>query len=161
MRFALLGAELLKQDVYSNYSRTCNLRNDLIKEGFGFVGVQNVAGARISQMFLVTGITDENEAKVIAIAKNYGQKALLISNIVGNMEVVLTDENKSKGRTLLGKLKSVDKASASLAQFYIIFDENGQRYYYTTSSTTNRKEQRGKANSSNARIQRSDQTGTL
>lgn len=157
MKFALLGAELLKQDVYSNYSCTSNLRNDLIKEGLSFVGVQNVKGKRTSQLFLVTGITDENEARIIALARNYGQKALLISDNVGNLEVVQTNVNKSNKRTSLGKLKSVSKASASLAQFYIMFEENGKRYYYTTT----KRAKSGNESSTNPRVQGSDQIGTV
>ena len=128
-RFALVGAELPEQDVHSNYERTTSLRNALIKEGFSFVGVQNVSKGRISQMFLVTEITEIVVPQLIAIAKDCGQKALLIADENLNMEVVSTT---SKERKLLGKFKSATKASASLAQFYITFIENGTSYYFVT-----------------------------
>lgn len=126
MKFALIGAELPEQDVHSNYARTCELRNELVKKGLTFVGVQNISSTKKCQLFFVT-ISDETE--VIALAKEFGQKAVLISDENRSMEAVST---KSNGRTSLGRFQAVTKAAAEKAKFHITFQEDGKTYYYVT-----------------------------
>lgn len=127
MKFALIGAELRGLDVHANYERTCELRNELIKRGLSFVGVQNVVKTRKHQMFLVE-TTDETEVSLIATI--FGQKAILISDEANNTEAVST-QNSTKRRAL-GKLVAVTKAEAISAKFHITFQEQGKDYYYVT-----------------------------
>lgn len=126
MKFAILGAELRTLDVHSNYSRTCELRNELVKKGLAFVGVQNISSTNKCQLFLVT---TNDESEIISLAKHFGQKAVLISDSDNNMEVVST---KSNGRTFLGKFEAVSLQTAKAAKFYITFQEDGKDYYFVT-----------------------------
>jgi hypothetical protein len=125
--FAIIGAELRGLDVYANYNRTSELRADLIKLGLSFVGVSNISKGVKSQLFIVTEI---DEGRAIALARRHGQKAALISDELGNIEVVST---KSKGRTKLGKFKPVSsKDIAARAAFYVTFVEDGQERFFIT-----------------------------
>lgn len=126
MKFALIGAELAEHDVHTNYSRTCELRNELVKKGLAFEGVQNISSTKKYQLFLVSA---SDELEIISLAKRFGQKAVLISDEDNNMEVVST---KSNGRTFLGKFEAVDKKAAESSKFYITFQDFGKTYYYVT-----------------------------
>lgn len=127
MKFALIGAELKGLDVHSNYQRTCELRNELIKNGLLFVGVQNIASNTKSQLFL---IVTSDETQVSLIAKKFEQKAILIADEENNTEVVLV--KSSKERKTLGKLVAVSKEAAKGSKFYITFTEDGKEYFYVT-----------------------------
>lgn len=127
MKFALIGAELCGLDVHTNYQRTSDLRNELVKKGLSFVGVQNISSNKKSQLFLVTS---SNESEIISLAQNFGQKAVLVSDEKGVTEVVAT--TKLSQRKCLGKLTQVTKDEANKAKFHIHFTEDGQEYYYVT-----------------------------
>lgn len=142
MKFALIGAELPGLDVHSNYQRTSELRNELIKKGLSFVGVQNISANKKFQLFLVTFSREE---EIISLAKIFGQKAVLISDESKNMEVVST---KTNGRTFLGKFVATTKAAAGKAKFYVTFEENGTQYYYIAN-----KQGVNSANTTGTRIQ--------
>lgn len=131
MKYALIGAELQGQDVYCNYDRTRELRQELVNRGLAFVGVSNVSAKGKAQLFLVT---TGDEDVIITLAKLFGQKVILISDEKNNVEVVRI---KDGSRTFLGKLEAVSKAAAKDSKFHITFEENGTTYFYVTNKGLN------------------------
>lgn len=129
-RIVLIGAELKGLDAHTNYERTNELRSELLAQGLQFVGVSNVTAKRKSQLFIVS---NGDETTLVALAKKYGQRAILVSDENRNTEVVST---RSNGRTKLGQLTSISKDEAKKARFYITFNEEGREYFYTTKGVT-------------------------